>query len=196
MSKSIGVLVALGVVGGLGVAALPLSTYADGTPKSEDVGITLTLDDELQISVDKSTTDKVDLSGEDHTGDATVTVKTNNTKGYNLGIKGSAATNATALTSTTNANDVIAAAAGTISNPAALDTTKSEWGYRLATWETGKFAGVTGKNDVIKTTSAPTTSAGDATVVTFGVSIADGQAAGTYEGQVTFTATNNAVDGN
>ena len=57
------------------------------------------------------------------------------------------------------------------------------------------FAGVTGNNDVIKTTSVPTTSTGDATVVTFGVSIADGQAAGTYEGQVTFTATNNAVSG-
>lgn len=54
---------------------------------------------------------------------------------------------------------------------------------------------MTGNNDVIKTTSVPTTSTGDATVVTFGVSIADGQAAGTYEGQVTFTATNNAVSG-
>ncbi len=195
MSKSTSVLVALGVVGGLGVAALPLSTYADGTPKSNDVGITLTLDDELQISADKSTTDKVDLSGDSHTGDATITVTTNNTKGYNLGIKGSAATNATALTSTTNANDTIAAAAGTVAAPAAFDTAKSEWGYRLATWEADKFAGVTGNNDVIKTTSVPTTSTGDATVVTFGVSIADGQAAGTYEGQVTFTATNNAVSG-
>lgn len=195
MSKTTGVLVALGIVGGLGVAALPLSSYADGTPKSTPVGVTMTIEDELSISADKSTTDKVDLSADGHTGTATITVVTNNTKGYNLGIKGSAGTNPTHLTSTTNANDKIAASTGTVAAPAALSTSTSEWGYRLATWDADKFAGVGGDNAVIKTTGAATTSTGDKTVVTFGASIADGQPAGTYEGQVTFTATNNAVSG-
>ena len=54
------------------------------------------------------------------------------------------------------------------------------------------YAGDTDCTVVIKTTETPTGSAGDETTVTFGASIKDGQPAGTYNGEVTFTATNNA----
>lgn len=189
MSKTTNALIALGVVAGLGAAALPLSSYA-ADPATDKVGVTLTIEDELTIEADKSTTDKVDLSGTGHTGAVTLTVVTNNQKGYNLGIMGSAATNPTSLTS--DLGDQITAVAGTLASPAALSATTSEWGYRLADTEADKYAGVTGDNAVIKTTDAPTGTSGDETVVTFGASIKDGQPAGTYNGEVTFTATNNA----
>ena len=188
MSKTTSALIALGVVAGLGAAALPLSSYAVD-PQTEDVAVTLKIEDELTIEADKSTTDKVDLSGDGHTGDVTLTVVTNNQKGYNLAIKGSGA-NPTTLKSENG--DEIAATAGTFAAPAAFGTTNSEWGYRLAGFADNAFAGVKEDDVQIKTTDAPTGSAGDETVVTFGASIADGQPAGTYDGQVTFTATNNA----
>jgi len=183
MSKTTNALIALGVVAGLGAAVLPLSSYA-ADPATDKVGVTLTIEDELTIEADKSTTDKVDLSGTGHTGAVTLTVVTNNQKGYNLGIMGSAATNPTSLT--------IDLGDQTLSSPAALITATSEWGYRLAGTEANKYAGVTGDNAVIKTTDAPTGTSGDETIVTFGASIKDGQPAGTYNGEVTFTATNNA----
>lgn len=193
MSKTTSALVALGVVAGLGAAALPLSSYAVD-PATDKVGVTLTIEDELTIEADKSTTDKVDLSGTGHTGDVTLTVVSNNQKGYNLGIMGSAETNPTSLTSENG--DEIVAGSGTFAAPAALSTTTSEWGYRIAAmtekFTDGLYAGVTTNNDVIKTTETPTGEAGDETVVTFGASIKDGQPAGTYDGEVTFTATNNA----
>ncbi len=188
MSKTTSALIALGVVAGLGAAALPLSTYADGTPKSEQVGVTLTIEDELTLEADKSTTDKVNLSeGNDN---ITLTVVTNNKSGYNLAIKGSG-DNPTTLKSENG--DEIAAAAGTFAAPLALSTTDSEWGYRLADFATDAFAGVTTQDVQIKNTTAPTGKDGEDTVVTFGASIKDGQPAGTYNGEVTFTATNNAI---
>ena len=193
MSKTTSALIALGVVAGLGAAALPLSTYADSTPKDAQVGVTLTIDDELTIEADKNTTEKVDLSGNGHTSDVEITVVSNNQKGYNLGIMGSAEENPTSLTS--GNGDQIVAGSGTVDNavatPAALSTTTSEWGYRLADWADG-YVGVTTSNAVIKTIATPTGSDGDKTTVTFGASIKDGQPAGEYNGEVTFTATNNA----
>jgi len=209
LTKAIAV---LGVVAGLGVAALPLSSYAvtvhdgpvpdgvtpaegesyDGTKDGKvetNVGVTLKIEDELTITSDKDTTTKVNLSGDGHTGTVTLKIVTNNQKGYNLGIKGSAATNTTSLTNATG--DQITATTGTFESPAALSTTASEWGYRIDSFAANAYAGVGTDNQVIKTTAAPTGADGDETVVTFGASIKDGQPAGTYDGQVTFTATNN-----
>lgn len=189
MSKTTNALIALGVVAGLGAAALPLSTYADGTPKTSEVGVTLTIEDELTISADKNTTDKVDLSNGDDS--VVLTVITNNQKGYDLTIKGSAETNPTSLTSATGSP--IVAGTGTPTTPALLDnSTDSQWGYRLADWEANMYAGVTPADVSIKKTEKATQSTGDTTTVTFGVSLKDGQEAGIYDGEVTFTATNNA----
>lgn len=189
MSKTTSALIALGVVAGLGAAALPLSSYAI-EPQTSEVGVTLKIEDELTIEANKSKTDKVDLSGTGNTGDVTLTVVTNNQKGYNLAIKGSATTNPTSLTSENG--DQIVAGSGTFDTPAVLSTTTSEWGYRLANFTAGEYAGVKSTDQIIKTTAAPTGTDGDETVVTFGASIKDGQPAGTYDGEVTFTATNNA----
>ena len=194
MSKTTNALIALGVVAGLGAAALPLSSYAaDDTPKA--VGVTLTIDDELTIEADN----KVDLSADEHTGAVKVTVVSNNTKGYNLALKGSAATNPTSLTS---GEDQIVATKGTFAAPAAFGTDASEWGYSVAnsnvnnTTDLTKFtgtvyAGVPATDQIIVNANKPTVSAGDITTITFAANLVDCQAAGTYEGEVTFTASNN-----
>lgn len=202
LSKTIAI---LGVVAGLGVAALPLSSYA-ADPVSKDVGVTLKIDDKLTIEADKDTTDnKVDLTGEGHTGAVNVTVVTNNQTGYNLNLKGSATTNPTSLTSQNG--DQIEATTGTFAAPAALSTSKSEWGYSVANtnanntteltqFADGVYAGVSAAGQEIVNVSKPTGENGDKTTVTFAASIADGQPAGTYDGQVTFTATNNVISTN
>ena len=85
-----------------------------------------------------------------------------------------------------------------------MSTTTSEWGYSVAntnanlqtglTQFTGSvYAGVSAAGQEIVNINKPTGDAGDKTTVTFAASIADGQPAGTYDGQVTFTATNNVI---
>lgn len=191
MSKTTSALIALGVVAGLGAAALPLSTYADGNPKTAQVGVTLEIEDELSIEADKNTSDKlVDLS--EGSDSVTLTVITNNQKGYDLTIKGSAEGHPTTLTSETGSP--IVAGTGIPTAPAALDnSTDSQWGYRLTDWTANMYAGVTPSDVSINKTNTATTSTGDTTEVTFGVSLKDGQEAGTYNGEVTFTATNNPI---
>lgn len=214
MSKLTQSIAILGVVAGLGVAALPLSTYAapviDGTQPTEgavsgatydgtkdgkvstDTNIKLVIDDVLSIDTDKT---EVDLTAAPHTGTVKVTVVTNNSTGYDLAIKGSAATNPTSLTNTAASADQIVKGDGTFTDPAALSTTVSQWGYSVAgvaAFTDGLYAGVTGTDQIIHSETSATAEAGVATGVTFAASLKDGQAAGTYNGKVTFTATNKA----
>lgn len=220
MSKTIAI---LGVVAGLGVAALPLSTYAapiiDGTAPdttkdgivSGDTAVKLTISDELSMELSKDTTEgnEVDLADGSAPVPMTVKVITNGSKGYNLNLKGSATTNPTSLTN--DDGDQILSAAAKFAAPAPLsNATNSEWGYNVAntnanlstesaaaiakfkTGETLNYAGViAGDGDEIVNATKPTGSAGDTTTVTFAAVIKDGQAAGTYNGKVTFTASNN-----
>lgn len=214
MSKTIAI---LGVVAGLGVAALPLSSYAapvewaeggnTGAPAAtegaygqdndgnhwvkKDTAVTLTIEDALSID---TSLDTVNLTEGDHTGSVDVTVITNNSKGYNLAIRGSAKTNPTSLTNTPG--DEIKAGSGTFDAPAALvNTTDSQWGYSVvgvAAFTDGLYAGVTNGDVTIYNQDLPTAANGQKTTVNFAASLKDGQAAGIYEGQVTFTATNKA----
>ena len=84
--------------------------------------------------------------------------------------------------------------------PAAFGTDASEWGYSVAnsnannTIDLTKFtgtvyAGVPATDQIIVNANKPTVSAGDTTTITFAANLVDGQAAGTYEGEV--TASNN-----
>lgn len=226
LTKAIAV---LGVVAGLGVAALPLSSYAvtvidgeapesgavegatydgvkDGTVKT-DVGVKLVVEDALTISADKDTTDNmVDITN--GAAAVKVTVVTNNQTGYNLNLKGTT-TNGTA-TALINENKVeIAAMSAPFTAPVALSTTASEWGYSVANtnanlsddakaaiakFTEGVYAGVDGTSGAqIVDVTKPTGEDGDTTTVTFAAKVADDQPAGTYKGQVTFTATNNVI---
>ena len=211
ISKTIAV---LGVVAGLGVAALPLSSYAapvkwnteastDGSYGTtdgnnwvkKDTDIKLTIEDVLSIDTDATEVELTSTDGTEYTNAAplNVTVISKNSKGYNLTIAGTAATNKTSLTNA--AGDQIFKGAGIFATPAALDnTTQSQWGYSVvgeAAFTEGLYAGVTEAGETIKTSTASTVNAGEKTQINFAAKIKDGQASGTYKGKVTFTATNN-----
>lgn len=211
ISKTIAV---LGVVAGLGVAALPLSSYAapvkwnteastDGSYGTtdgnnwvkKDTDIKLTIEDVLSIDTDATEVELTSTDGTEYTNAAplNVTVISKNSKGYNLTIAGTAATNKTSLTNA--AGDQIFKGAGIFATPAALDnTTQSQWGYSVvgeAAFTEGLYAGVTEAGETIKTSTASTVNEGEKTQVNFAAKIKDGQASGTYTGKVTFTATNN-----
>lgn len=222
LSQSIAI---LGVVAGLGVAALPLSTYAadavDGL-KVTDQGntegsagdgkvennatVTLNIKKKLSIELDKSTADLGDGS---QTAAINVTVVTNNVDGYTLNIAGTKEISGTpgdvydlAVNSASllgNNNEYIPSVAG----PWGSTDTSSSWGIKVAksTEEgiaSGTIAASLGSewNAVPDKDSTPLTimtggrtkDAGEVAVVTFGANIIDGQASGTYTGQVTFTA--------
>ena len=175
MSKITKTIAALGVVAGLGVAALPLASYA-ANPTT--VNLTASLDDSLSLSVTET-----ELSFELENGgtvatDATdATVTTNNAAGYDLNIK--AGSGGTALVSGSHSIEAGAAAQGT-----------SAWGYNTDGGST--YTGVTASDVSIASAEAPTEAAGTKTTITVGVSADSTQEAGTYTGSFVLTAANKA----
>ena len=135
----------------------------------------------------------------------TVTVSTNRTTGYNLGVA-----DADATTNLVSGGNTFTASTGTKSSPAAL--TNGTWGFAVATGTTGigtngfdasystetnngsstsKWAGMpaSGSPMMIKTTA--TTATNDTTTVWYGAKANTSQPDGTYTDTVTYTATTN-----
>lgn len=178
MSNITKAIAVLGVVAGLGVAALPLSSYADAT-----VPVTAQIDSSMSISTSADEVDfgQIIAGGAVKTQDLDVTVSTTSTS-YNLNIKDSDAN--TALVSVDATGSAITGEdAATIKAGAPAQGT-SAWGYKIG--ETGAWTGVTTSNTSIYKGSAAGTAT---TTVTFGVSAIAGQKDGTYKGGVIFTAT-------
>lgn len=183
LSKTIAI---LGVVAGLGVAALPLSTYA-ADPASDDTTVTLKLDEILQITATETValSSTSPITGSEYSGSATVNVKANTKGGYWLGIMGATSTTegaaATKTTQMASATDVI--------ESAALATGTSAWAWKggdVTEWTTVPEANTLvyqGSETDLNTTE------GTDTTVDFGATVAKDQPAGTYTGKVTFTAT-------
>ena len=198
--KSIAV---LGVVAGLGVAALPLATYAapteiegSGDPLSASKNVQLQLEVKETLSMfvtnedgDADVTAPVVLSSTDNANFAAspIAIKVNagNQSGYYLTIAGS--TDGDDATVLKNSSDGIIEAGDLTS------TTVSQWGYKVlkgaegatldTAWNAVKAGGATETIDSLDKAGVQTTQ------VTFGAHIVDGQEAGVYNGQVTFTAT-------
>lgn len=217
MTNTTRAIAALSIVAGLGVATLPLNAHAakviDGPAPDTgaESGATYddTLDGKVQTTTDlklvisdvlsietDNTEDAVELTSTDGTDYAStplgVTVTTKNSTGYKLSIKASGSN--TTKTSLMSGTDEIKAGTGTVAGQGAVlsNATNSEWGYRIDSLDAGNYIGITEADVTIANQGTPTTNAGVKTNVTFGAKIKDGQAAGTYTGQVTFTATNNA----
>lgn len=186
MSKMSKAVAALGVVAGLGVAALPLSSYA----AFDTAQVTAQVGGAISVSVEGNKATATDLP-QDYTvadnevflnvindgaiaqANATVTVSTSNQAGYTLSIKDS--DNQTALVS---GSDVISA--GTPAKGV------SAWGYSLdggTNWKTISATETPIENP------AELTEGKAANTVTFGVSASADQAEGLYKGGVIFTAT-------
>lgn len=201
MSKTTKALAIMGVVAGLGVAALPMSSYAaeGASPQSTDMGVKTTIEDYIAIETTTDGSDDTDPknvlvegvvnNGALKDGTGVFNVKTNNKKGYYVQIKA-------ADTTLKNAdNDTIPAgvpAKGT-----------SAWGYKASVAEAAtnvsietaaqNYAAVTDSNVTIAKGAAATGNAGDDINLTFGISASASQAAGTYTGKVTLTATTDAT---
>lgn len=230
MSKTTKAIAVLGVVAGLGVAALPFNAMAadltpltgnNTTPVTDKVNVKTTIKDYISIELsaggegtfdaadatDATATDKfhihtLDLGklvngGAIVEGNLLVNVKTNNAKGYKLGL---AATGGTSLTGKNDATNTIAAGVPTVGNSAwSFKVEKggdSAAGYDDMTIEpsyTAYQAVIPTTNTRIARYSAATDNSGMNTKVTFGVSASASQVADEYSQTVTFTAATDAT---
>lgn len=177
MSKIAKSMAVLGVVAGLGVAALPLGTYA--ATQSEPVTIKAVVDSSIQISTSSKEvviSTIVPGTSKIYQNSVDVTVETSKPK-YNLNIKDS-----------DNTTDLVSESGGKIPAIAPVaDGSANGWGFMGG--DVTSWTAVTTKEQPIRTNAA--IEATDTTTVDFGVSAKD-LADGTYEGAVVFTAT--AVD--
>lgn len=136
------------------------------------------------------------------TASDTVTVSTNDSAGYTLGIADASASDSNLI----SGSNTIAASAGTQATPVVM--VAGTWGYcvtsiggfgancpgtttNAAISATFKFAGMpfSASPNTIKTTAA--TASNDTTTVWYGVAATSSQVAGTYSSTVTYTATAN-----
>lgn len=199
MSKAIAV---LGVVAGLGVAALPLSSYAANT-STATADVQVKVGGAISMTVDngagsgaKNLVDfgDVKLNNAPVAKGLKVTVSTNEAagddgQGYSLSM-----TTTTANNALVNDNH--------IELPAGVPTQdKSAWGYAVGTAANQNFTDLTGWAAVpsLGSTAAVINANGSIAAgetasdnyVYFGVSTSGTQAEGTYKGSVIFTATAN-----
>lgn len=194
MSKMTKTIAALGVVAGLGVAALPLSSYAAQREVEISANvlsaIAVSTDAEGETSTTKGTLNLGDVTpgSSEATKDLAVTVSTNSTTGYTLTLK-DAATDASLMN---GANKIPAGAT--------VGQGETAWGVRGAadgnsdldeeTWVAVPASNKTALTIRNKDAGALEGNA-ETTSVTFGVSVADdgNTPAGTYTSTVIFTAT-------
>lgn len=189
MSKAIAV---LGVVAGLGVAALPLSSYAADEPtnysQSAQAQVKVEVGGAISISTDAADgvvdLGQMKINGVSDTKDLNVTVSSNSEIGYDLTIK--SATSETALVTPSGAK---------IPADANIAAGTSAWAYRLAGETEGTYGDWTAitaspVNILSHTADAANTGAMTGTTkVNFGASASGTQQEGIYTGTVVFTAT-------
>lgn len=195
MSKMTKTIAALGVVAGLGVAALPLSSYAVNsdplTVKAQAVvgeSISVTAD-----AADDTVTITDVIANKDVKEESTVlTIETNNTSGYNVSIKDADSVTALTTDGTNAANGI----------PASADLTAGNkgWGFKASTTTEGVSAAASANYRAIldtpvalasRSTGASVTD-GDKVTLTFGVVVDSSIAAGTYYDDVVITASTNS----
>ena len=197
MSKMTKTIAALGVVAGLGVAALPLSSYATIVSDSTTVTAQAIIGEAISVTAD-ATDDTVKIENvtanqEAATGSTVLTIQTNNTNGYNVTIKDADAV--TALTT-----DGADADNGIPASNALTNGTKG-WGFKTATSTEGVTVSAaaqayraieTGTQTIASRASGASVTDGDKIDLTFGVVVDSSIAAGTYSDDVVITATTNS----
>lgn len=199
MPKMVKTIAALSVVAGLGVAALPLSTYA--VTDSTNVTAQVEVGESISVTADAAD-DTVKITGvaanqDVKEGSTILTIQTNNTSGYNLTIKDADTT--TALTTTGgSASDGIPA----IASAGDLVKGKKGWGFKTSTSTEGvsvsssaqAYRGVETSPQTIasRATGASAANVGDQVTLTFGVVVDSSISAGTYSDEVVITATTNS----
>lgn len=202
MSKLTQSIAILGVVAGLGVAALPLSTYAAPADVAKNAQVKTTIEESLELTLksnndaDNESTEAlqvVNLGTVDSTkiaeGTLTSTVVTNNAKGYTLTIA-----DADADTNLVSGTDNIPTGAPVVG--------ESHWGYKVsginvaadATQsgiEVADYTAMPATGDattIVNSNKSTISKTGDTATIGFGVSVSNDQHPGIYVDTVVITA--------
>lgn len=198
MSKSTKVIAGLGVVAALGVAALPVASFAVTTG---DVPLSITVQSKLGLAVQTTTAPvhKTDPGKAIATAASTLTATSNDVHGYTITATGTADTNGLTLKGADGNSYTIApiseADGVAITNGADISEAGSSWGIKLGaaygTGESGDFAadvykGVTDGATVVKSTSSVYPES-PVTTVNYGFIIGDDAPVDTYTGSITYT---------
>ena len=174
MSKITKTIAALGVVAGLGVAALPLASYA-ADPDSETITVTANVGSTISLDVTKKAIALSPIGGGVIATDTTdATVSTNALGGYTLKAEKEGDGNLT--------SDTYKIATGVPTD----NGETSYWGIKGG--NQSEYAGL-GTAVTLKNTSAVANS--EVTTITVGVNAAADQQTGSYSGSFTLTATAN-----
>lgn len=196
MSKYTKIIAALGIVAGIGVASLPLSTFAATT---QDVTVKVIIGEQLSLSVDSANSDtEQTMTGSQVKTDemkSTLKVSTNHQAGYKLVVADKDAD--TGLKHTVNNSLAIPAIAarGTLASGTAawgLQVNAAYSGTTISNTQWDPIPANTGTALVVRNSGALTTAVTDEeSVVKYGVATAAGQPAGTYQDVITYTVTAN-----
>lgn len=199
MSKSTKIIAALGVVAGLGVAALPLNSFAAETG---DVNLKVTVGSTISMTIDgadRSTTPlekavAMDNNDTDSSLTASIKVTTNDADGYILSVKDKAGDGAALKGAQAGNTQTIPAFTVKQTDLSALVTDTYGWGMMatnanstVATAFSGGYGFVTDTDQVVVTSSSA--AAEEETTITYGVVTKDDQVADTYSNLVTYTVT-------
>lgn len=194
MSKLTTAIATLGIVAGLGVAALPLSSYAD-TSATTNTAIKATVEGNISITANKTEADlgTVVPGGAIASDAVTYTIETNNGSGYTVNMVGSGT--GTPVTDLVSGANKIATGVPTEN---IADGGTSAWGFQISNYSTNvtpistynaKYAAVPATSTMIAQSNTKSEADGDTFELTYGVAAAPNQDAGVYTGQVTLTAT-------
>lgn len=187
MSKMSKAIAALGVVAGLGVAALPLSSYA--VSDTANTTAQAIVGDSIAITVADATVTMNNVMANQDVNEAStnITVQTNNAAGYQLQIKDADSELALKTSDGT----------GTASGIAAGIPTKgtNAWGFKASSTSSNvdasssdAYRAIKTSNQILAEGSAASANEGDKITLTFGVTVDTTIAAGTYSDEVTLTA--------
>lgn len=201
MSKIAKSMAILGVVAGLGVAALPLSSYAAGNPvRSGDVTVRVKVDSSIAVTSEKSEIDLGTINVGTPVSQGVTRVSVSGTAGtYSLAVIDKDEINSLALVDP-NDDAILDSTKGIPATSAAAPVQKgtSAWGvkgggiadFTAVPISTGTPLALVEKGDLSTTqTEGQPDSAEAITDVTFGVSAGSGLENGTYRDVVVFIAT-------
>ncbi len=179
MTKSSKIIAALGVIAGIGVASLPIGTFAADSG-SADVNVKLTVSDTIAIGVDEADCTATATANDYKTCVNTVTYATNTASGATLAIKDK--DTATSLVGSGTADgDTLTAGTFTVNQVG-----EGKWGYTGGTKTS--ITAITASAVTISTSSSATSTE---VPVTFHFSTKATQKPGLYTDVVTYTAQTN-----
>ena len=198
MSKSTKIIAALGVIAGLGVAALPMASYAANTGDVKvqiEVGstISMTIDNTDASTTPVNKTKAMNNNETDSSLTAAIRVTTNSSDGYILEVKDKAGDGAALAAETSGNTDSIPAFS---TKQTTLSSANAGWGMQAANTNanatvadafSGGYGGVTNSDQTVVTVTG--TADNDLTTVTYGIATKSDQVADTYSNIITYTAT-------